>query len=126
MAVIVPVHAGLLGEAHGRMLVGLFAWLVLKVVCPQRVSERQSGTTLSCLRARDYLNLFRQGVEALPLLGATAYFLVLLAHDLVLIATSPDWGNFFGEGRLGMAGKVAEQDIVVLLNLVLKSNNVLA
>lgn len=53
VAVIVPVHARLLGEAHRRMLVGLFARFVVKVVRPQGVAERQSGAPLARLGAGD-------------------------------------------------------------------------
>jgi len=108
------------------MLVGPLVALAPQIVGAQRVAQRKPGAPLSCLRAGDYLDLPRQGIQALPLLGATADLLVLLAHGLALITTPFCRDGFSLECRFGMAGQVAEQDIVVLLNLVLESDDVLA
>lgn len=107
------------------MLVGPLVALAPQIVGAQRVAERKPGAPLSCLRAGDYLDLPRQGIQTLPLLGATADLLVLLAHDLVLITTSLYRCDFSGKCCFGMAGEVAKQDIIVLLNLVLKPDDVL-
>lgn len=97
MAIIVPVHAGLLRETHDEILVGfLFAFGTLdpEVMCPERVSEGKPRSLFAGLGSGNGLNLSSQRVEAFSLLSTSGYALVFLAHDLVLITSSFYWHCF--------------------------------